>query len=103
MTKQDGIGGALTSINNDLTSLNSNLTINNLYSGDDLNTKLGYNGLRVFYVGSGVTNSPQDYAVLLVIGRGGSGLASQMSIGNEVFSRVYIGSPPAWNEWKKLS
>ena len=89
-----------------IAALNSNMTIGNIYSDsaqNDLNTYRGYNGARMFYVGAGVTNSPQNYSTLLVISRSGDGLATQLSIGESVYSRVFIGSPPAWSAWKKLN
>ena len=74
--------------------------VNLLYSDSDLNN-IDTNG--IYYVGANVPNSPSDYSMLLVIGRGANNLSTQIVVGVDMYFRIRIGNPLTWSSWFLVS
>lgn len=69
--------------------LNSNHDLNNLKNDSD-------NGL--YGITTGVANSPTTWATLLVIA-GGAGVSQIIFKANQIYTRMYTGSPISWSAW----
>ena len=74
----------------------------NIYSPQDLNDYWGASKAGLYYVSSGVANSPVDYAGLLVISTGN--LSAQLIIDYQnMYFRLRQGTPPSWKSWHKVA
>ena len=81
----------------DLKNNKMNSTVQ-LGSGDNLNNLTGKSSTGVYYISTGVSNSPVDWATLLVIG--GIGTSQIIFNVNTIYMRMYTGSPLAWSAWR---
>lgn len=74
--------------------LGSNYDLDDLYNLSDS----GF-----YYISTGVTNSPAEYAGLIVIAYG-TGFSAQLVIQfNRMYYRTRMGTPAAWGSWKQVS
>lgn len=98
------VGAELASLSGSLNSLNNKLvfpnTIRTLGSDDDLNN-LNQNYHSGFYfITTGVTNAPETWCRLIVIG--GSGCSQIVLCTDHIYVRMQTGNPLNWTGWQRI-
>ena len=71
-----------------------------ILNSGDLNDLIGAENAGFYYIQPGVTNAPQTWTWLLVMG--GTGTAQLMLSQNRLYLRAYTGSPLAWTAWTTI-
>lgn len=75
-----------------------------LGTGDNLNNLNKKSRSGVYYITTGVTNSPANYSVLFNLCREDNGYTGQMVFTHlGIWTRLYSGNPIAWESWRHVS
>lgn len=95
----DTVGKKLSELSLAISTLDDLNVKSSLTSSDDLNNLYGSSATGVYFLTSGVVNSPIDWQILLCIGRS-TNESYQLIIGDRLYARERVGNPPAWTPWR---